>query len=144
MDLALTIAAVVVEVIAVAMLVWDRRVLREKADKLERSGEPALAANVRHRAFQAEMGKSPPPWDRAASLEWAHSAEARNQWAATSRARAEALREMAEPLESIEQRERRLRASMASELRSGAGRTLVIGVLVGAGAVAGAIGNLLS
>lgn len=89
------------------------------------------------------MQTSPPAWDRPASLEWAYSDEAKKRWAAGSHARAEALNELAAPLEALENREVDIRKSVALELRGSSRRTVLVAVLVALAAVAAAVPNLL-
>jgi hypothetical protein len=136
-------AAVLPLAVGLWLVLQGRRSQLQAAEQLDGSPQPGLADDVRRRAFQAKMETSPPSWDRAASLRWAYSKEAKEQWAATSQARSEALREMEEPLRNFEQHEHAARASMGSELRSAASRDLVIAALFTASAVAGAIASLL-
>lgn len=110
----------------------DRR--RRAADILEKAGPQGSAASrVRHDAFATSIEFGPPPWDRAACLQWAHSEEAKKSHKQMATAKAEAMQHTARALEYSDAQERELRAA---DLRSGAWRDVVAAGLAIVAAVA--------
>lgn len=140
----LTIVSLATVLAGVALVALGVRGRRRTAAQLELEGPDGQAASrARHDAFSISVEHGPPAWDRGAVLKHAYDAEYRRAFEIAKPARAEAAQRAAEAIEHSDSRERRLRGSLASDLRSGTWRDVLGAVLVVVGAVASALATLL-
>lgn len=139
----LTVLSFAVAILGVVLLALGVLARRRFAQRLEADApDSSAAARARGEASRISLEMGPPPWDRAASLEWAYSAEARRGFQAAKPVRAEAARQVADAIDRSDTRERELRGSLASELGGPPWRDIIGGVLIVVGAVAALITGL--
>lgn len=142
-DAVLPLVSLATAIAGVGLIGVGVRDRRRAATRLEcEAPDGSAAAKLRHEALSDSVQVSPPPSDRVASLEWAYSAKAKENFKLTQPIQAEAKRQAGSALEHADEREASLRRTLAANLRGGLQREIVGAVLVVAGAAASAIAAL--